>query len=135
MTEAGSRGPQIAPNEELYRAITAKDWWDLEADPPRVRSFAFRVHSPFSVNVVSKMPLADAIRHLHDVLLSPAGGIVSFNCGEARSHLFDARDEPDPDHPENTAHANVYYDGSNSQRKLDAKKLAEACTIVHNPSF
>jgi hypothetical protein len=135
MTEAGSRGPQIAPNEVLYRAITVEDWWDLNADPPRVRSFAFKVDSPFSVNVASKMPLTEAIRHLHDVLKSQAGGIVSFNCGEARSHRFDARDEPDPDHPENTAHANVYYDGSNSQRKRDAKRLAEDCTTVHKPNF
>jgi hypothetical protein len=100
-----------------------------------VSSFAFKVDSPFSVNVASMISLEGAIRHMQEVLRRPQGGIVSFNCGEARSLGFDARHEPDPDYPENNAHANVYYDGSDSSRKRTAKKLAERCRTRHRPSF
>ena len=41
----------------------------------------------------------------------------------------------DPAHPVNDAHANVYYDRPQSQRKRDAKKLADLCKTAHQPSF
>lgn len=135
MSDADSRGPQVAPAEDLYRAIHVPDWWDRSVDPPRVRSFAFKVASPFSVNVASQIGLDGAVRHLHEVLCCPWGGIVRFNAGTARSLGFDARHELDPEYPENKAHAHVYFDGSPSSRKRAAKLLAEACRTVHPPSL
>jgi hypothetical protein len=134
MSDADSRGPQVAPAEDLYRAIHVPDWWDHRVDPPRVRSFAFKVDSPFSVNVASMIGLDGAIHHLQQVLHCPEGGIVCFNTGVARSFGFDARHERDPDYPDNEAHAHVYYDGSPSSRKRAAKSLAEKCRTAHPPS-
>jgi hypothetical protein len=111
------------------------DWWDLSVNPPRVRSFAFKVSCPFSVNVASIIGLEGAVRHMESVLHCPDGGIVSFNCGQARAVGFDARHELDPQYPDNMAHANVYYVGASNHRKRDAKALAEMCVIVHKPGF
>ena len=135
MSDADNRGPQVESAEDLYRALHVRDWWDLNVDPPRVSSFAFKVHTPFSVNVASMIGLEGAICHMQEVLHSSQGGIVSFNCGKVRSLGFDARHEPDPDFPDNEAHANVYYHGSDSSRKRAAKKLAEQCETKHRPSF
>jgi len=137
MSDADVRGPQVDPAEDLYRAITVPKWWDLSVDPPRVRSFAFKVDTPFSVNIASMIGLEGAVRHMRKVLHCPRGGIVSFNSGAARSLGFDARQEPDPEYPDNKAHANVYYDGSDSSRKKRAKRLAQLCLgrTVHPPSF
>ena len=135
MSDADVRGPQVDAAENLYRAIHVPDWWILNVDPPRVKSFAFKVSSPFSVNISSVIGREGAIRHLEDVLHQREGGIVVFNCGEARSHGFDARLERDPQHPDNEAHANVYFDGTKSGCKRAAKKLAECCKIVRLPTF
>ncbi len=135
MPDEDSRGAQVDPREGLYRALEVPDWWDLAADPPRARSFAFKVNSPFSANVASMIGLAGAVRHMEEVLHCSDGGIVLFNCGQARAVGFDARHELDPQYPENKAHANVYYDGPNSRRKRDAKVLAEMCETVHKPRF
>jgi len=135
MSDAGLRGPQVDPSEDLYRAVTVVEWWDRSVDPPRVRSFAFKVDTPFSVNIASIIGLEGARRHMREVLRSPWGGIVVFNCGKARSVGFDARQEADPDWPDNTAHANVYFDGSGSSRKRAARRLAEQCQTVHRPRF
>ena len=135
MSDADSRGPQVIPSENLYRALVVPEWWDLIADPPCVSSFAFRVHSPFSVNVASKIGLEGAVRHMEEVLHCADGGIVLFNSGEARAIRFDARHEPDPQYPDNKAHANVYYDGLRNRRKRDAKALAEKCLTVRRPQF
>jgi len=135
MSDAESRGPQVHPSEDLYRAITVVQWWDRSVDPPRVSPFAFKVHSPFSVNVASLIGLEGAVRHMEEVLHCPEGGIVSFNCGKARAIGFDTLQEPDPAWPDNTAHANVYFDGPGSSRKRAARRLAEQCQTVHRPSF
>lgn len=134
MSEAGPHGPQVDAGEDLFRAITVPDWWDFSVDPPRVRSFAFKVDAPFSVNRASLMTLEHAVNHMRDVLHSPDGGIVQFNCGKAREVGFDAREELDPNDPENFAHANVYYEGS-KKRKREAKRLAELSQTVHEPQF
>ncbi len=134
MSDADSRGPQVDASEDLYRAIVVSDWWVGAGNPPRVSSLGFKVRSPFSVNVASLMTLAEAIRHMGEVLHRPEGAIVSFNCDDARSLEFDARYAPDPN-TNNDAHANVYYDGTASSRKGAAKKLAERCRIEHKPSF
>lgn len=136
MSDGEARGPQVDSAEDMYRAIPIPDWWDSSADPPRPRSLAFKISNPFSVNIVSEIGLDGAIRHLRDVLNSHQGGIVSFNCGNARTLGFDARRELDVNYPENVAHANVYYNGTNSSRKKRAKKLAtEYCQTVLEPSF
>jgi hypothetical protein len=128
-------GPQVDSGESLFRTLDVPDWWDLSVDPPRARSFAFKVNSPFSVNIGSMIGLEGAVRHMNEVLHCPNGGIVAFNCGQARVVGFDARHELDPKYPENQAHANVYYHGSSSRRKRDAKALAEMCETVHRPRF
>ncbi len=88
------------------------------------------------MNIAREMGLEGAIRHLCEVLKSPRGAIVSFACGQARELGFDARREPDEIYPENTAHAHVYYDGSTSDLKRSAKRLAtECCRTVHEPHF
>jgi hypothetical protein len=135
MPDIDPQGQPVDPSESLFRALDVPDWWDLSVDPPRARSFAFKVNSPFSVNVASMIGLEGAVRHLNKVLQCPEGGIVSFNCGQARSVGFDARHELDPQFPEIKAHANVYYRGSSSCRKRDAKALAEMCVTVHKPRF
>jgi len=134
MSDAEARGPQVDAVEDLYRAIHTPDWWEADAGPPRPRSAAFRKRQ-FSVNIASMIGLQRAIEHLVSVLNSPDGAIVVFNCGYARGLGFDARRETDPNHPENTAHANVYYDGSTSDLKRSAKRLAHECLTVHQPSF
>jgi hypothetical protein len=135
MSDVGSRGPQVPAHEELYRALWVCEWWDLNVNPPRVSSFAFKVRSPFSVNIASIIGLEGAIRHLSETLCHPEGGIVSFNCGVARAIGFDARQEIDQNYPENKAHANVYYEGMNQNRKKSAQRLASQCRIVRKPRF
>jgi len=130
-----ARGPQVDPVEGLYRAIHLRQWWNGEVTPPRPRSAAFNWPS-FSVNIASIIGEAGAIRHLEQVLGCPEGAIVAFNCGLARGLGFDARRERDPKYPNNDAHANVYFEGLNSTRKKQAKKLArEHCRTVRAPQF
>jgi hypothetical protein len=89
------------------------------------------------VNIASIIGEAGAIWHLKEVLACLEGAIVAFNCGVARTLGFDARQEPDPKYPGNHAHANVYFDGPNSTRKKQAKRLAasEHCRTVRAPQF
>jgi hypothetical protein len=134
MSDAGARGPQVDAIEDLYRAIHVSDWWEADANPPRPRSAAFRKRK-FSANIASEIGLTGAIRHLCEVLQSPQGAIVSFNCGRARQLGFDARRELDEQFLQNAAHANVYYDGSTSDLKRSAKQLACECETIHEPSF
>ncbi len=134
MADADERGPLVHESERLLRAIVTSKWW-VQSDPPRVSSFAFKVDSPFSVNVASLMGVDEAVDHMKEVLHRPEGAIVSFDCGDARALEFDARQEIDPGDPDNEAHANVYYNGSNASRKKKAKQLAERCVVEHMPSF
>ena len=132
MPDAESRGPEVDPADDLYRAIVP-EWWIEGRDPP-LSSAAFNSER-FSVNIASLMTLEEAVRHLCEVLKCPKGGLVAFNC-DAKSLGFDPRKEPDPQYPNNLAHANVYSDGSSSMRKRRAKKLAECCSrrILRTPS-
>ena len=43
--------------------------------------------------------------------------------------------EPDPDFPENLAHANVYNPKAPSKRKTMAQKLVQKCKVVCEPAF
>lgn len=133
MCDDNAKGPPIPDEEDLYRAITTSEWIHYEHGRIRISSFAFKVRSPFSANRTSRITLEQAIEHMRQVLNCPDGGIARFNCGEARKASFDAREEPDPAYPQNTAHANVYYVGT--CRKRDARRLAEQCVIEHEPRF
>jgi hypothetical protein len=121
-------GPEVAPTEDLYRGITTPAWWVGEERRPS--SAAFR-HPGFSVDVVS---LAGSpgytLGHLPE-----GSGLVQFNCGDARGIGANALLEPDPDQPENKAHANVYTSSSASKRKTIAQKLVSLCTLVQAPAF
>jgi hypothetical protein len=134
MCDAVRRGPEVDPADNLFRAINAQSWWIAgRRQPLSSAAFSWPV---FSANIESLMSFDEAVQHLRRVLKSPKGGIVVFNCGNAKGLGFDPRKEPDPTFPQNKAHANVYSDGSDSKRKSRAKKLAEhCCKVLLEPSF
>lgn len=107
-------GPEVQPQEDLYRGLPTKDWWIAEEKRPSSAAFSF---PSFSVDVAS---LAGSPQFTLDHL--PSGsGLVAFNCGQARQLGFDARLEPDPNHPENHAHANVYCSLPTKQRRSELR--------------
>ena len=125
------KGPEVAPGEELYRFVTVHSFWvvaenrpssSLFDDPPRV-----------SVNVASLTTIENCLSQLRDELGSPDGGIVSFNCGQARQLGFNARHEPEKDNP---AHAHLYCEMDRpKERKRDGQRLARLCAVVIQPQF
>ncbi len=131
MNAEAARGQPVGEAETLYRFVTAASFWvptqhrpssSLFDDPPRV-----------SVNVASLTTLEKCRRQLVDELHKPEGGMVSFNCGQARDLGFDARHEPERNNP---AHAHLYCDGTPAkQRKKNAQRLARACAVVFQPEF
>jgi len=121
-------GPIVPEHEDMFRGITTLDWW--VADESRPSSAAFR-NPDFSVDIVSLAVSPDhTLAHLRT-----GSGIVQFNSGEAQGIGLIPRQEPDPDHPENHAHANVYNEGNSNQRKKRAQQLVKLCTVVISPSF
>jgi hypothetical protein len=121
-------GPEVPSGEDLYRGLTTNAWWVAEEKRPSSAAFTF---PSFSVDVAS---LAGGPEHTLGHL--PAGsGLVAFNCGAARALGFDARLEPDPQHPENAAHANVYCSLPTSQRKKRAQQLVGLCQVIREPKF
>jgi len=61
--------------------------------------------------------------------------LMAFNCGKARGHGFDTRDEPDVNYPRNRAHAHVYFDEYHGLAKKTRKKrirhfIEGACWVV-----
>ena len=121
-------GPEVAATEELYRGIPTSAWWVAEEN--RVSSAAFR-HPDFSVDVVA-LAGSPAYTLAH---LPQGSGLVQFNCGAARDIGASALLEPDPEQPENKAHANVYTSPVTSKRKTIAQKLVSLCTLVQAPAF
>lgn len=130
--EGDARGPQVDAKEDLYRMITTKTWWVADAGRPSSAAFD---EPKFSVNVASRTTVDETIQQLTDVLSKPNGGLVVFNCGEARELGFDARLELDEQYPKNTAHAHVYYEGSGNSRKKNARQLAKQCRVAVAPTF
>lgn len=130
MSEAGARGPGVDPSESLYRFITARSFWVAKENRPS--SAAFDQPPPISVNVASLTTIEESTRQLHEDLGKPLGGIVSADCGRARNLGFDARHDPENNNP---AHASLYYDGSKTSRKKNARKLVEEVRIVLRPQF
>jgi len=132
MVDADKREKQVHADETLYRFVTVSSFWvtkqnrpssSLFDDPPRV-----------SINVASMTTVQQCERQLREDLDSADGGMVSFNCGEARRLGFDARHEPERD---NKAHGHLYCDGtlSSNQRKRNAQRLARSCVVVILPQF
>lgn len=116
-------GPVVSGDESLFRILTnvnrASGWLDGNG---QISSAAFNLRC-FSVEIESRTNGPD------DSMSRVSGGcaVFSFSCACAQGHGFDIRDERDPDHPENKAHANVYLDRENNERKRAAKRLKELC--------
>jgi hypothetical protein len=122
----GPHGPQVNDDEELYRCIAYPHWWDEQER--RITSAAFKFPC-FSVDVV-------ALAGSPDTTLSrfrKGTGLVVFSCRTAKELGCEVRLEPDPNYPQNQAHAHVYM--PSEKRKTVARKLVEASTVVREPSF
>jgi len=132
MSDADARGPQVDAADDLYRMITTPDWWVVNAKRPSSAAFD---EPKFSVNIASLTTVEETTRQLWEDLNKPDGGIIAFNCQRARERGFDARKEPDERFPKNVAHAHVYYDGSKSSRKKNARRLAQQCRLILEPTF
>jgi hypothetical protein len=119
--------PDLDGSEDVYRAILYPHWWVEERNGPSSAAFDDAV---FSVDVISRTTPQQSAARFHNI-----DRLAEFNCGEARMIGFDSRDEPDPAHPENIAHAHVYcleYDALNPrQRKKTARTLAQICRAVY----
>jgi hypothetical protein len=124
-----AQGPPVADSEDLFRGITTPDWW--VAAERRASSAAFS-NPEFSADIVS---LAQSPQFTLAHLPDPRSGVVQFNVGTARGLHFDTRKEPDPDNPDNHAHANVYGAAGRKQRKKAALSLALLCKVAVVPSF
>jgi len=121
-------GPEVDPAEDLYRCLTTPQWWVEEEQRPS--SAAFK-HPDFSTDVASLAGSPEyTLRRF-----PPGCGLVSFNYGDAKAIAFLARLEPDPDYPENKAHANVHNPNPTAKRKVMAQKLAQKCAVVKVPAF
>jgi hypothetical protein len=125
--DPAKRGPAVAADEDLYRIVTVASRWLLSEGT--ISSGAFNPQC-FSVEIVSRThDPDDSMSRVLD-----ACGVIRFNCGCARQNGLDARDERDEAHPENLAHAHVYNDLPNNQRKKAAKRFLSTCshTIERN---
>lgn len=113
-----TRGPEI-PAEETWRRALLSDWI-----PEGVLSSAAFNYSKFSVELESRATRAETFSRL-----TKSVAVAEVNCGLARTIGYDARDESDPDYPENKAHAHVYRDVPSSKRKARARELADNCAV------
>jgi hypothetical protein len=115
-------GPPVGDSEDLYRCIAHPHWWDKHEQ--RITSVAFKFPC-FSVDVdvasLASSPEATLAR------FQPGTGLVVFPCRAARELGCDIRMEPDPNHPENLAHAHVYM--PSEKRKTVTRKLVEISTV------
>lgn len=124
MTGENDPGRLVDDSEYVYRAILYPGWW---ADG-RPSSAAFD-DDVFSVDRKILTTPKETIARFSMVLR-----LVEFNCGQAKAIGFETRAEPDPDKPDNKAHAHVYFLEYNklsiSGRKKKARKLAGLCSEV-----
>jgi len=127
MSSSPPSGPRVGDHEDLYRAITYKYWWNAQRGRPSSAAFNYPV---FSVDIASLTTPAQTLGRF-----CVGSGLVAFNCGEAAKLGFDARHEKDENFPNNDAHAHVYCEFPNKQRKKQARKLAETCQLVTPPVF
>lgn len=126
MAMPATPGPLVDDAEDAYRAILYPWQWVEHLDRPSSAAFDEEV---FSVDIVSRTTPEQTRNRFHFVL-----ELVVFNCGDARNIGFETRDELDPQHPDNTAHAHIYFLGyrdlSTEQRKAKARELADLCSRV-----
>ena len=132
MVDADNRGPQVPADETLYRFVTVSSFWVTKQNRPSSSLFDDPPH--VSVNIASLTTVDECRRQLRDDLNKPDGGMVSFNCGEARGLGFDARHEPEPENP---AHGHLYceLDLGVKQRKKKAQRLVRLCSVAIKPQF
>lgn len=127
MGEEAGHGPKVDNEEDVYRAITCKQWWVQDAGRPSSAAFD---HEVFSVDRTSLTTAEESASRLPNVLI-----LAKFNCGIAREYEFDTRDELDEAFPDNKAHAHVYFGLakplSNRQRKKSARDLAKKCKAIN----
>ena len=125
-TTDGPYGPPVGDDQVLYRCIAHPHWWDDQEQ--RITSVAFKFPC-FSVDVASLAGSPEATL----ARFRPGTGLVVFPCRTAKELGCDVRLEPDPNHPQNPAHAHVYVPAE--RRKAVARKLVAASTVVRLPSF
>lgn len=126
MSERNERGPLLPDSDNVYRAILSPTWWPDDSDRPSSAAFSDDI---FSVDVKSRTTPQETASRFRNVTR-----LAEFNCGEAKAIGFEARDEPDPNQPDNLAHAHVYFldfhATNKNQRKIKARKLAGICQEV-----
>src|SRR3990172_380385 len=126
MSGISPTGPPVADHEDAYRAILHDAQWHDEAKRPSSAALDDEV---FSVDIASRTTPQTTKSRFRSVL-----HIVQFGCGAARGIGFDTRDELDPIHPDNRAHANVYFLDYHAfpakKRKAKARELAQICSPV-----
>ncbi len=127
-TGGAARGPQVGAGETLLRAIAYRSWWKEDEDRPSSAVFTFE--PPISVDVSSLTSHQEVLARFRS-----GSGLVSFVCGIAREIGFDARKEDDPEHPDNAAHAHLYCDLGNKQRKKAARRLVDYVTTDVHPDL
>lgn len=119
-------GPELDSSEDVFRAILYPNWWLDDENRPTSAAFD---DSVFSVDRCSRSTADETKSRFREVTR-----LAKFNCGEARTIGFDSRDELDQYHPENLAHAHVYfldYQGlSKKGRKTRCRQLVEICAPV-----
>jgi hypothetical protein len=119
-----TRGPAVPDDDTLWRVIVPAA--AAVRFPNGVLSSAAFSFPVFSADIARLTTEDQALARW------PTGsGIVAFDCGAARQVGFDARHEPEHG---NAAHANVYSDFSNSERKRRARQLATLCRVIRAPA-
>ncbi len=121
--------PSVGDDEDLYRAIMHPHWWKPKEQ--RISSAAFKQEATFSVDIAS---IAGSPEKTLERFW-PGTGLASFPCREARRLGCVVRKEPDPNYPDNAAHAHVYMPSYEKDRIRAAKKLALACKTIRIPDL
>ena len=126
MPDSLERGPAVPDKENAYRAILYPHWWVEDREGPSSAAFDDPV---FSVDIASRTTPIESANRFRNV-----NKIAEFNCGEARGLGFDTRDEPDELHPDNNAHAHVYFEDydelGKKKRKRRIRHLIEICRVI-----
>lgn len=126
------RGPLVDDADFAFRAILTPTHWCAAEDRPSTAAFD---DDYFSVDLKSRSTPAETVRRKIDEGKT-VHFLVEFNCGEARVHGFETRDEPDLDQPNNPVHAHVYNIRYNEQgfgskrRKTQIREFIKICRKV-----
>src|SRR5688572_19103663 len=119
-------GPPVADHEDAIRAILAPEQWSAAESRPSSAAFD---DDFFSVDIASLTTYVAVRARFRQIFK-----LVQFNCGLARLIEFYSHHEPDPQFPDNLAHAHVYFGQyellGKKKRKAKARKLADLCRVV-----